>query len=294
MCPDDGVMFTSQASPFALDPATGSLVPVNANVVLFASVLSLVLVELVVSVRADRWNRRDSTTSVGVGLGYLALKVATAGSAAVAAYIWLYRNVGIFDWSWRSPLTWLAYWLIGDFAYYWIHRAEHRVAVLWASHQVHHSAESLTFVTAVRMPWTEVFYKPFTGLWAPLLGFPPIMYPVMGAFSLMIGQLQHTEMITRLGWLDRWFTTPSNHRVHHASNRQYLDKNFGGHTMIWDRLFGTYEPEVEAPRYGMTVPLTDQRVRRVVLGGYPQLIRSLRGAESLRQAGRVALAPPTH
>lgn len=63
------------------------------------------------------------------------------------------------------------YWIIGDFAYYWIHRAEHRVSVLWASHQVHHSAESLTFVTAVRMPWTEVFYKPFTGLWAPLLGF---------------------------------------------------------------------------------------------------------------------------
>jgi alkylglycerol monooxygenase len=202
------------ALTLALDPATGNLLPVNANAVLFGSVLTLVVIEVVVSIRAGRWNRRDSTTSVGVGIGYLAIKVIAAGSAAVASYIWLYRHVGIFDWSWRSPLTWLAYWIIGDFAYYWIHRAEHRVSVLWASHQVHHSAESLTFVTAVRMPWTEVFYKPFTGLWAPLLGFPPIMYPVMGAFSLMVGQLQHTEMISRLGWFDRWFTTPSNHRVH--------------------------------------------------------------------------------
>ncbi|MBK6437989.1 MAG: sterol desaturase family protein [Candidatus Microthrix sp.] len=281
------------ALTLALDPATGNLLPVNANAVLFGSVLTLVVIELVVSIRAGRWNRRDSTTSVGVGIGYLAIKVIAAGSAAVASYIWLYRHVGIFDWSWRSPLTWLAYWIIGDFAYYWIHRAEHRVSVLWASHQVHHSAESLTFVTAVRMPWTEVFYKPFTGLWAPLLGFPPIMYPVMGAFSLMVGQLQHTEMISRLGWFDRWFTTPSNHRVHHASNPQYLDKNFGGHTMIWDRLFGTYEPEVEVPSYGLTTPLEDQRVRRVALGGFPQLIRALRSAGSLRRAGRLALAPPT-
>jgi sterol desaturase/sphingolipid hydroxylase (fatty acid hydroxylase superfamily) len=98
--------------------------------------------------------------------------------------------------------------MVGDFIYYWIHRAEHRVRVLWCTHLVHHSSQEFSFTTAVRMPWTEVLYKPLTGLWAPLLGVHPAMGEVMGAIALMIGQLQHTKLIGKLGPLDKILTTP--------------------------------------------------------------------------------------
>lgn len=291
--PPEPVTVHPMRSASELDPATGTLLPVNSNLVLAASVVAMMVVEVVMARRARRLDVADTAVSATVGVGYLAIKVVASGSVAVASYIWLYRHVGLISMSWRNPLTWVAYWVVGDFAYYWIHRAEHRVALLWASHQVHHSAGSLTFVTAVRMPWTEVFHKPLTGLWAPLLGFPPVMYPVMGAVSLMVGQLQHTEAIGGLGVLDRWLTTPSNHRVHHASNPRYLDRNFGGHTMVWDRLFGTYEPETEPPRYGLTTQSDPRRLGSVVAGGFPDLWHRLRDADDGRRTS-VLLGPPSH
>jgi sterol desaturase/sphingolipid hydroxylase (fatty acid hydroxylase superfamily) len=144
------------------------------------------------------------------------------------------------------------------------------------------------------MPWTEMAYKPLTGLWAPLLGFPPIMYPVMGALSLMIGQLQHTELIGRMGPLDRWLMTPSNHRVHHASNPRYLDRNFGGHTILFDRLFGTHEPESvdERPIYGLTHEIDATTALGLVAGGYGELVRDLRDASGVRDGLARCVAAP--
>jgi sterol desaturase/sphingolipid hydroxylase (fatty acid hydroxylase superfamily) len=257
----------------------GSLLPVGANTLLAASVLSMIIIEILIyTIRGPRMPLGDSGRSALVGLGYLAIRVIAARSVAFALYIWLYLHFRLFDLSWRSPAVWFVYWIIGEFTYYWIHRAEHLVRVLWCSHLVHHSSEEFSFTTAVRMPWTDVFYKPVTGLWAPLIGFPPPMYPVMGALSLMIGQLQHTKLIGRLGRLDSVLMTPSNHRVHHASNSIYIDKNFGGHTVIWDRVFGTYRPETETPRYGLTHPLSSNSTLAIVAGGYPDLIRDLRTA----------------
>jgi sterol desaturase/sphingolipid hydroxylase (fatty acid hydroxylase superfamily) len=188
-------------------------------------------------------------------------------------YASIYENVAPWHLDARNPVVWFAYWLVGDFAYYWVHRAEHEYPVLWASHVVHHSAEDFGFTTAVRMPPTEIVYKAVTGLWAPLLGFPPALYAAMTASGLIAGQLQHSRMVGRMGWFDRWFATPSNHRVHHGSNPRYLDKNFGGRTMVWDRMFGTYEPETEPVRYGATEALESDGVWGTILGGYPRLVR---------------------
>jgi sterol desaturase/sphingolipid hydroxylase (fatty acid hydroxylase superfamily) len=272
-----------------------SLMPMDMSLVLALSVVAMIGIEAVVrGWRRVRVDTLDSVNSMTIGLGYLGIHAVGAQLLAFGAYLWVYDHLRLFSLSWRTPLVWAAYWAVGEVALYWIHRAEHRVRVLWASHQVHHSSEDFSFTTAVRMPWTDVAYKPFTGLWAPLLGFPPIMYPVMGAISLMVGQLQHTTLIGRLGPLDRFLMTPSNHRVHHASNPAYLDRNFGGSTVIVDRIFGTYAAESpdDPPVYGLTHPVTASGPLGLVAGGFPALwhdVRATRGAPA-----RVALCagPP--
>lgn len=180
---------------------------------------------------------------------------------------------------------------LAAFVYYWIHRAEHQVKVLWASHMIHHSSEEFTFTTAVRMPWMEALYKPALGLWAPLLGFHPLAFAAMGALVLIVGQFQHTELMQRRTVLDLVFVTPSAHRVHHGSNNEYLDKNFGSMLVTWDRIFGTFEAEAAPVMYGLT---GDKRVRSTgdaLVGGYRDLFVELRGS-SMRDSVRTLLARP--
>ena len=153
------------------------------------------------------------------------------------------------------PMTWWSWLLaviLADFTYYWMHRLEHEHRILWAIHSVHHSSEDFNLTVALRLCVVEgllewIFLVPMV-----LLGFNP--FQVLIAIVL-VAQYQHwihTERVTKLGWLDKIFNTPSVHRVHHGSNRQYLDKNYGGILMIWDHLFGTFEPEEEKVVYGLT------------------------------------------
>jgi sterol desaturase/sphingolipid hydroxylase (fatty acid hydroxylase superfamily) len=118
------------------------------------------------------------------------------------------------------------------------------------------------------------------------------MGAVMGAIALMLGQLQHTKLIGKLGPLDKILTTPSNHRVHHASNREYLDRNFGGSTMIWDRLFGTYAAEEATPVYGLTHNLTARTPLGIVAGGYPELAQELAATPGVRNRLQLCTGRP--
>jgi alkylglycerol monooxygenase len=225
-------------------------------IVLAVVASTLFLVEIVIRHQREMpIDARETSVSATVGvLGY-SMKAVVEQLALLAVNFWVADHLAPWRLPFSNPLTWVAYFVVGDFVYYWIHQAKHRVRILWASHLVHHSAEDFGFTTAVRLSPAEVFYKPFTGLWAPLLGFPPAIYAPMAVLSL---QLQHTEVVGRLGMLDRWFATPSNHRVHHGRNKRYTDKNFGGQTMLWDHLFGTYEPETEPVVYGSTEALTSR------------------------------------
>ncbi len=261
-------------------------------VVLLVTGLSLVGTELALRAwRGISIDPRETAVSAVVGAAWFAVKGMAGYAGVIAVYTWISRWVP-WQMSIGNPLTWIAYLLIGDFAYYWVHRAEHSVGVLWASHVVHHSAEDFGFTTAVRMPPTEILYKPLTGLWAPLLGFPPAMYAPMAAWGLIFGQMQHTRLVGRLPRLDRWVATPSNHRVHHGTNPRYLDRNFGGQTMIWDRLFGTYEPEGEQVRFGATEPLANRGVTGTIAGGYPALACRVAATAGWRSKIAVALARP--
>ena len=171
---------------------------------------------------------------------------------AVALYAWVYQ------FHFFEPST-AGVWLIGmigvDFFYYWWHRASHEVNLLWASHIVHHHSEDYNLAVALRQALlTNLSMVPFL-LPLALLGVPPLVYAACKGLNSLYQFWLHTELIGKLGAYERWFNTPSLHRVHHATNPQYLDRNYGGILIVWDRLFGSHAPEEEPPIYGTTTPL---------------------------------------
>jgi alkylglycerol monooxygenase len=170
---------------------------------------------------------------------------------AIFSSVALWRN----DKFWFSPAGWLLALVFYDFCYYWVHRAGHEVAVFWAAHVVHHQSQDYNLSTALRqtssgalLGW--VFYVPMA-----LAGVPPLVFGVVALIDLLYQFWVHTEHVGKLGWFDRWFCSPSNHRVHHAVNDRYLDRNYGGVLIIWDRMFGSFEEESEKCVYGTRAPL---------------------------------------
>ncbi|MBL4673248.1 MAG: sterol desaturase family protein [Arenicella sp.] len=156
------------------------------------------------------------------------------------------------------PVTWWS-WVLAviavDFSYYWMHRIEHERRIFWAVHSVHHSSEEYNLTTALRLSWMESLYEWIFFIPLLLIGFDAVQ--VLGALLIVVLYQTwiHTERVGKLRWLDGILNTPSVHRIHHANNEAYIDKNYGGILILWDRLFGTYEVESETPVYGMTVQL---------------------------------------
>ena len=153
------------------------------------------------------------------------------------------------------PMTWWT-WVIGlliaDFTYYWMHRLEHEHRILWASHSVHHSSKEYNLTISLRLSIIEGFFEWAFLIPMILIGFNPFQAIMCLIFIVQYQTWIHTEKIYKLGWLDEVLNTPSVHRVHHGSNRKYLDKNYGGVLMIWDKIFGTFQREEEKVIYGLT------------------------------------------
>jgi sterol desaturase/sphingolipid hydroxylase (fatty acid hydroxylase superfamily) len=263
----------------------------HAALLLTASVSITVAGELLHGRLRRTLDGRGSATSMVAGAAYLFAKgvVAKALMFGVALAVYEHR---LFDLDWTNPFVWVGIFVGRDVAYYWIHRAEHRVRILWASHMIHHSLERFTFTSAVRLPWMEAIYKPVLALWVPLLGFHPVAYAAMGALVLMAGQLQHTELARRSPLLDLVFVTPSAHRVHHGSNPEYLDKNFGSMLIVWDRLFGTYAAETVPVRYGLAGGKRVTTPVQALTGGYPALLRAVRAQDGVGAGARYLVSAP--
>lgn len=182
-----------------------------------------------------------------------------------------------------------------EFCYYWHHRASHRVRWFWASHCVHHSPHQLTLASALRLGWTgklsgtAVFFTPL--VW---LGFHPLVVAAAVALNLLYQFWLHATWIPRLGPLEWLLNTPSHHRVHHARNPEYLDCNYGGVLIVFDRLFGSFVAERDElpPRYGLTEPLHSYNPFRIALHGWLTLAADLRRVHSVRNALRTLFGPP--
>lgn len=233
----------------------------------------------------------DTRTSITMGLGFLVIQGLFWKSLTLAAMFGLWQ-VRLFDlgWTWQA---WVAVLFVDDFSYYWYHRAHHEIRLLWASHVVHHSSERYNLSTALRQTWT-----PYTSLlfwiWMPLVGFHPIMILTSQSLNLLYQFWIHTERIDKLHpAVEYVFNTPSHHRVHHGSQDQYLDRNYGGILIVFDRWFGTFEPEEEAVRYGLTSNIETYNPLRVAFHEYGAIWRdATRPGLTARQRLGMVLAGP--
>jgi sterol desaturase/sphingolipid hydroxylase (fatty acid hydroxylase superfamily) len=218
----------------------------------------LIGLEWLVARRRGRpaYRAHDAISSIGLGvmsqLAGVFLKLLTVG-----VYAWIAQHAAVFALPADSVWTWAAGLLVYDFLYYWLHRAGHEVNLLWAAHVVHHQSEDYNLSTALRQTSTGgllgwLFYLPMA-----LLGFPVAVFVGVALIDLLYQFWVHTEQIGRMGWFDRVFCSPSNHRAHHAVNQRYLDRNYGGILIVWDRLFGTFveEDDTDPPVYGTRAPL---------------------------------------
>jgi sterol desaturase/sphingolipid hydroxylase (fatty acid hydroxylase superfamily) len=195
----------------------------------------------------------------------------------------------------RQPWAWALLFVLDDFTYYWFHRMNHQVRLLWAGHVPHHSAVRVNFATALRQGVGERAHKYLFWLPLALLGFDPLMILSMITINLFYQFWLHTEAIGRLPpFYEFIFNTPSHHRVHHASNVRYLDCNHGGVLIIWDRLFGSFSQETveDRPVYGLTKNIESNRPVYVASHEYASIWRDIRRAENWRDRLRYLIRAP--
>ncbi|MEO7397097.1 MAG: sterol desaturase family protein [Ilumatobacteraceae bacterium] len=242
------------------------------------------------------YERKDTSASLAMLVGNVAAGLATAALLGRLNDALFRRRVSSIG-SRRGSL--LGAMLVWDLLYYWNHRFMHEVRVLWANHVSHHSSERYNLSTALRQPWSGLtmawVYAPM-----PLLGFPAKVTFRAGQLNLLYQYWIHTEAIDRLpAVVERVFNTPSHHRVHHGANQQYLDKNYGGILIVWDKLFGTFEPEVRRIKYGLTKNIATYNPLRIAYHEYAAIARDVRATAGLRHKlghvfGRPGWAPPRH
>ena len=197
------------------------------------------------------YKTNDTIGSYGLLAGNVVVSLLTKGSFLLFnIYLYQFRLFTINDLMHVFFVVSLTFVAI-DFIYYWFHRCSHRIKFLWAMHMNHHSSEEMNFVVSLRQAWFAPFAKVIFFMPLPLIGFDPLITVVVGIVSTFWGVIGHTQWINKLGPLEYIFVTPSHHRVHHGSNDQYIDKNFGNLLIIWDKFFGTFEPEDEKVIYGI-------------------------------------------
>ena len=233
---------------------------------------------------------RDARTSISMGLGSL-VSMVIFKLATLVVYVALWQLV-----PWKLPAdtwwSWAAMLVLVDLGWYFAHRFAHRVRIGWAGHQAHHSSEYFNFGTALRQkwnPWTEaLFWLPL-----PLLGFPPWMIYIAFSFNLIYQFFIHTETVGKLpAPIEFVFNTPSHHRVHHGSDPEYLDKNYGGILIIWDRMFGSFQEELHRPRYGLTKPVDTYNLIKLQYGEYARMFSDVRRAQNWRDRLGYVFGPP--
>ncbi len=233
---------------------------------------------------------RDSRTSLTMGLGNVIINVGWK-ALVVVVYAALYElapiHLSSHDW-W----VWVLLFFADDVSYYWFHRVSHESRVFWASHVVHHSSRHYNLSTALRQTWVPMTYFPFW-LWMPLVGFPVWMVLLAQSWSLIYQFWIHTERVHTLPRpLEYVLNTPSHHRVHHGSNDVYLDKNYGGILIIWDRLFGTFTGEGERVRYGLTKNIESYNPVTVAFHEYRAMWADLKAARTRGDRWRTLVKGP--
>lgn len=238
----------------------------------------------------DAYERRDTAASLTMGIGNVIIGLALKG-VNVILFTFVYR-FRLLELSSSSVWTWVGGFLVADFIFYWWHRMHHEVRFFWAAHEPHHSSQRYNLSTALRQSWlTPLSGLPFWWIMA-LMGFEPALTFTIIAINTLYQFWLHTETVDKVGPLEWFLNTPSHHRVHHGTNVQYLDRNHAGMFIIWDKLFGTFEPEVEPPIYGMTDNIDTYNPMRIAFQQFGAMIRECLEARNLGEAAGRIFAPP--
>lgn len=259
---------------------------------IFAFSMGLALVEFIWELstkKINKWRLGEMWASFSV-----LIPAQLTGKAATAIFAGSFFLLDDFI-PWSIPVngwTTLLAILFVDFIYYWEHRWEHEIRILWSYHSIHHSSPIYNYTTALRVSFidnfvTWVFYLP-----AILIGFHPVIVLIAIAFILIYQFWIHTELIRKLGWLEWILNTPSHHRVHHGSDDLYLDKNYGAFLIIWDRLFGTFQKEEFKPTYGLTKQIETINPVKVHFHEYFDILRDLKKAKSSKEAVNYLIKGP--
>jgi sterol desaturase/sphingolipid hydroxylase (fatty acid hydroxylase superfamily)/uncharacterized membrane protein YhhN len=241
----------------------------------------------------DTYRLNDAVNSISLGmLSQISAVLTRLFRIGIYTAVFSWVSLWHADDFWKSPVGWLLALVFYDFCYYWLHRAGHEVAVFWAAHVVHHQSQDYNLSTALRqsssgalLGW--IFYLPMA-----MAGVPPLVFGIVALIDLLYQFWVHTEHVGKLGWFDRWFCSPSNHRVHHAVNDGYLDRNYGGVLVVWDRMFGSFREEGERCVYGTRAPLQSWDPLWSSLEVYWSLLQDSWHARSWGDKLRVWIKPP--
>jgi len=234
---------------------------------------------------------KDSVACITMGLGVVAIGIFTK-----LFYYYFFSTLfeyRIFNLE-NSWWMWTLLVFADDFSFYWHHRLSHHIRILWAAHVQHHSSQKLNFSVALRQSWGEPFYKFLFYMWLPIIGFDPIYIIMMQSISLIYQFFQHTDLIKSLGFFELFMNTPSHHRVHHAVQAKYLDRNHAGIFIIWDKIFGTFAAEEEQlkPIYGITNNINSHNPINIATHEYINIFKDLKNTNGLLNKLKIIFYPP--
>ena len=253
--------------------------------------IALIVVEVLINAKKNLnlYKFKDSAANITMGLGSVVIGLLTK-TFAFFVFLWIYQ-FRLFE----IPNTWWMWGLLllaDDVTFYWYHRSAHEIRFFWAAHVQHHSSEHMNFSVALRQSWGEPFIKFLFYMWLPFIGFNPVYILIMQSISLVYQFFPHTKLVGKLGPLEWVFNSPSHHRVHHATQVQYLDKNHAGILIIWDRIFGTFQKEIEVPIYGITENINSFNPLKIASHEYISLWQDIRRAKKFSDKINYLIKPP--
>lgn len=244
--------------------------------------------------KKNTYNSEDAICSISTGMLMMLTNMLSKG-LLLASYLFVFENFALIKFEFKGNLLVLVvvfYFVVVDFLYYWFHRACHEINILWAVHQTHHSSEDYNLSTALRQSASQGFASHLFYLPLALLGCPPVIFFTLAGINTVYQYWVHTQHIDKLGWMEKILVTPSHHRVHHGQNPEYLDRNHGGIFIVWDKWFGTFEPENKTAVYGVTKPLRSFDPIWANFVGFHDLIEDSIMAKHWRDKLKLWFMPP--
>ena len=257
-------------------------------------VIVFILIEVLFSSLNNKklYRKNDTLCTIGLLTGNILMVFLVKGiTLAIHIYLYQYR---ILDLSSLIPIwmMWILAFVLIDLVFYFYHRVSHRSRFLWAVHMSHHSSEEMNFAVSFRQAWLGPISKIPFFIFLPIVGIDPTIIAIAGVISTLWGIVGHTQIIKNLGPFEYIFNTPSHHRVHHGSNKQYIDKNYGNLLIVWDRMFGTFELEKESVKYGLVKNVKTFNPVKITFMEWSNILKDIKNSNNIKESLYLFFGPP--